>query len=95
MHGFERVLGALFAAFDLGDVARDGVDRLTRHGRSRYAVAATDLIDMDQQIGDPADEIDLCDTKFYARALPVLERREADLVIGSKLAEGSKDERPL
>jgi glycosyltransferase involved in cell wall biosynthesis len=41
------------------------------------------------------DEIDLCDTKFYARALPVLERREADLVIGSKLAEGSKDERPL
>ena len=41
------------------------------------------------------DEIDLCDTKFYARALPILERREADLVIGSKLAEGSKDERPL
>ena len=41
------------------------------------------------------DEIDLCDTKFYARALPMLERHEADLVIGSKLAEGSKDERPL
>jgi len=41
------------------------------------------------------DEIDLCDTRFYARALPLLERGEADLVIGSKLAEGAKDERPL
>ena len=48
----------MFAAFDLGDVALDSVDRLTRHGRSRYAVAATDLVDMHQQIGDPA--LDRC-----------------------------------
>ena len=41
------------------------------------------------------DEIDLCDTDFYARALEILERGEADLVIGSKLAEGASDERPL
>ncbi|HET8940018.1 MAG TPA: glycosyltransferase [Polyangiales bacterium] len=41
------------------------------------------------------DEIDLCDTRFYARALPLLERGEAELVIGSKLADGAKDERPL
>ena len=41
------------------------------------------------------DEIDLCDTEFYARALALLERREADLVIGSKLAEGASDERPF
>jgi glycosyltransferase involved in cell wall biosynthesis len=41
------------------------------------------------------DEIDLCDTDFYARALQVLETREADLVIGSKLADGAQDERPL
>ncbi|HKU39688.1 MAG TPA: glycosyltransferase [Polyangiales bacterium] len=40
------------------------------------------------------DEIDLCDTDFYARALEVLDRREADLVIGSKLAAGARDERP-
>ena len=40
------------------------------------------------------DEIDLCDTRFYARALPLLERGEADLVIGSKLAAGAKDDRP-
>jgi len=41
------------------------------------------------------DEIDLCDTDFYLRALTLLERREADLVIGSKLAEGASDERPF
>lgn len=41
------------------------------------------------------DEIDLCDTRFYARALELLEQGRADLVIGSKLAEGAHDERPL
>ena len=41
------------------------------------------------------DEIDLCDTDFYRRAREILERHEADLVIGSKLAEGASDERPL
>jgi glycosyltransferase involved in cell wall biosynthesis len=41
------------------------------------------------------DEIDLCDTDFYSRALAILERGEADLVIGSKLAEGASDERPF
>lgn len=41
------------------------------------------------------DEIDLCDTDFYARALEVLDSRSADLVIGSKLADGARDERPL
>jgi len=41
------------------------------------------------------DEIDLCDTDFYARALEILERGENDLVIGSKLADGASDERPL
>lgn len=41
------------------------------------------------------DEIDLCDTDFYARALTLLEAREADLVVGSKLVEGASDERPL
>ncbi|HEX4352107.1 MAG TPA: glycosyltransferase [Polyangiales bacterium] len=41
------------------------------------------------------DEIDLCDTDFYARALKILDSGEVDLVIGSKLAEGARDERPL
>lgn len=41
------------------------------------------------------DEIDLCDAEFHRNALDLLRRREADLVIGSKLAEGASDERPL
>lgn len=41
------------------------------------------------------DEIDLCDTDFYARALEILDAGAADLVIGSKLAHGARDERPL
>jgi glycosyltransferase involved in cell wall biosynthesis len=41
------------------------------------------------------DEIDLCDLVFYDAALPVLERREADLVVGSKAAKGAMDQRPL
>jgi glycosyltransferase involved in cell wall biosynthesis len=41
------------------------------------------------------DEIDLCDTDFHKRAVDILETGEADLVIGSKLAVGSSDDRPL
>lgn len=41
------------------------------------------------------DEIDLCDLTFYDLALPILERREADMVVGSKAAKGATDERPL
>ncbi len=41
-----------------------------------------------------ADEIDLCDLSFYDRALPMLARGEADMVVGSKRAQGSEDRRP-
>ena len=41
------------------------------------------------------DEIDLCDTDFYERSLALLEAREADLVVGSKLLDGASDERPV
>ena len=41
------------------------------------------------------DEIDLCDTDFHKRAVDILETGEADMVIGSKLAVGAADERPL
>ena len=40
------------------------------------------------------DEIDLCDTNFYQRALPLLDAG-ADLVVGSKAMKGSEDARPL
>lgn len=41
------------------------------------------------------DEIDLCDTDFYTRALALLDAYEADLVVGSKVLDSSSDERPL
>lgn len=41
------------------------------------------------------DEIDLCDTDFYERAMAILETNEAELVIGSKVMAGASDERPL
>ena len=41
------------------------------------------------------DEIDLCDTDFYERALQVLDGGGADLVVGSKLLDASSDERPF
>jgi glycosyltransferase involved in cell wall biosynthesis len=40
------------------------------------------------------DEIDLCDTDFYRRALAILKTGEADLVVGSKVLDASSDERP-
>jgi glycosyltransferase involved in cell wall biosynthesis len=41
------------------------------------------------------DEIDLCDADFHRAAVDILERREADLVVGSKLVAGSADQRPM
>src|SRR5262245_51183834 len=41
------------------------------------------------------DEIDLCDTEFYARAMALLERSDTDLIVGSKAMVGSNDQRPM
>ncbi len=41
------------------------------------------------------DEIDLCDTEFHRRAIEILQSGAADLVIGSKLAQGAADDRPV
>ncbi|MCB9593415.1 MAG: glycosyltransferase family 2 protein [Sandaracinaceae bacterium] len=41
------------------------------------------------------DEIDLCDTDFYVRAMDLLETNRADLVVGSKAMRGASDERPI
>jgi len=40
------------------------------------------------------DEIDLCDTDFYRRALATIEEGNYDLVVGSKAMEGARDKRP-
>ncbi len=41
------------------------------------------------------DEIDLCDTDFYGRALGVLDDASVDFVVGSKAMPGARDERPF
>ncbi|MGB8329738.1 MAG: glycosyltransferase [Polyangiales bacterium] len=41
------------------------------------------------------DEIDLCDTDFYVRAITVLGDPAVDFVVGSKVMAGAMDERPL
>jgi hypothetical protein len=41
------------------------------------------------------DEIDLCDVDFYRRALPLLRRDEAEMVVGTKAGRGAHDARPL
>ena len=41
------------------------------------------------------EEIDLCDVDFHQRAVAILERRDADMVIGSKLLAGAEDDRPF
>jgi glycosyltransferase involved in cell wall biosynthesis len=41
------------------------------------------------------DEIDLCDTDFHRQAVALLASGKFDMVIGSKLTEGSRDERPF
>lgn len=41
------------------------------------------------------DEIDLCDTDFYVRALDKMEDEGFDLVVGSKALKESSDRRPL
>lgn len=41
------------------------------------------------------DEIDLCDLSFYDSAIPQLEARSADLIVGSKAARGASDRRPV
>jgi glycosyltransferase involved in cell wall biosynthesis len=41
------------------------------------------------------DEIDLCDVDFHRHAVELLGSEQADLVIGSKLIGGARDERPV
>lgn len=41
------------------------------------------------------DEIDLCDTDFYERAMVVLQDPSVDFVVGSKVMTGALDRRPI
>jgi len=68
--------------------------RMLSVGQPNYGLALKTGILAAQGTFVICDEIDLCDTEFYARALALLERSDTELVVGSKAMVGSNDQRP-
>ena len=73
----------------------DGQVKIISMGEPNYGKALKQGILLSRGELVLCDEIDLCDTDFHRRAVEILETGEADLVIGSKLAAGSEDDRPM
>lgn len=69
--------------------------RMMSIGSPNYGMAMKTGILQARGVFVICDEIDLCDTEFYARALALLERSDTELVVGSKAMVGSNDQRPL
>jgi glycosyltransferase involved in cell wall biosynthesis len=68
--------------------------RYIRSGEPNYGMALRRGIAEARGEYVVADEIDLCDVEFYERALAILTVEGADMVVGSKRAPGSRDNRP-
>jgi glycosyltransferase involved in cell wall biosynthesis len=81
-------------AIKYGDPA-DGQVKLISLGEPNYGKALKQGILLARGEIVICDEIDLCDADFHKRAVSILETGEADLVIGSKLAAGAEDDRPM
>jgi glycosyltransferase involved in cell wall biosynthesis len=75
--------------------ASDGQVKIISLGEPNYGKALKQGILLSRGDLVVCDEIDLCDVDFHRRAMEILESGEADLVIGSKLAAGSEDDRPV
>jgi glycosyltransferase involved in cell wall biosynthesis len=73
----------------------DGQVKLISLGEPNYGKAMKQGILLARGDIVICDEIDLCDVDFHRRAVEILETGAADLVIGSKLAAGAADDRPL
>jgi glycosyltransferase involved in cell wall biosynthesis len=73
----------------------DGQIKIVSMGEPNYGKALKQGILLARGDIVICDEIDLCDAEFHKRAVEILETGEADLVIGSKLAVGAADDRPL
>jgi glycosyltransferase involved in cell wall biosynthesis len=73
----------------------DGQIKIVSMGEPNYGKALKQGILLARGDIVICDEIDLCDAAFHKRAVEILETGEADLVIGSKLAAGAADDRPL
>lgn len=69
--------------------------RLLRAGEPNYGLAMRKGILAARGEFVLCDEIDLCDSDFYARALQVIQDEGYDLVVGSKALDRSMDHRPL
>jgi glycosyltransferase involved in cell wall biosynthesis len=75
--------------------ADDGQVKIISLGEPNYGKALKQGILLARGEIVICDEIDLCDADFHRRAVELLETGEADFVIGSKLAAGAEDDRPL
>src|SRR4029078_8691674 len=75
--------------------AADGQVKIISMGEPNYGKALKQGILLSRGELVICDEIDLCDADFHRRAPDILDTGEAALVIGSKLAEGAEDDRPL
>jgi glycosyltransferase involved in cell wall biosynthesis len=73
----------------------DGQVRMISMGEPNYGKAMKQGILLARGELVICEEIDLCDTDFHRRAIEILDSGEADMVIGSKLAAGSEDDRPM
>jgi glycosyltransferase involved in cell wall biosynthesis len=74
---------------------KDGQVRIISMGEPNYGKALKQGILLARGDLVICDEIDLCDADFHRRAIDILDSGEADMVIGSKLAVGSEDDRGL
>ncbi len=97
---FELILTENGSTDDTVEIARrlaadDDRLRLLNTGEPNYGLALRRGIK--QARGDIVlcDEIDLCDTDFYARALRKIEAEGYELVVGSKALSSSRDQRPV
>jgi glycosyltransferase involved in cell wall biosynthesis len=63
-------------------------------GRPNYGGAMRRGIELARGEIVICDEIDLCDADFHRHAVELLASKKMDMVIGSKLTHGSRDERP-
>lgn len=77
------------------EAAHPDVVRMLSAGEPNYGKAMKMGIEAARGTYVICDEIDLCDTQFYARALALLERSDTDLIVGSKAMVGSNDQRPM
>lgn len=68
--------------------------RFFAHGEPNYGGALRRGIERARGEIVICEEIDLCDVEFHKHAVELLATGKFDMVIGSKLAAGSQDERP-